>query len=246
MANYFGGTGNDLVLQWANTRVLAWGTNANGELGNGSTAQAACAVSVDMSGVLAGKTIIAAAAGGSITWRCVRMARWPPGGTTHYGQLGDGSTTNSKVPVLVNRTGVLAGKTVIAVAAGTSHSLALCADGTLAAWGYNYNGQLGNGSTTNSSVPVLVDRTGVLAGKTVVAIAAGDSHSLALVCGWHPGRLGQQFLRPVGQQQHHDQHGSGVGGSNGRARRQDGDRHRRRSFSQSRAVRRRHRGRLGL
>ena len=39
--------------------------------------------------------------------------------------------------------------------------------------GLNTYGQLGNNSTTNSSVPVLVDRTGVLAGKTVVAIAAG-------------------------------------------------------------------------
>jgi hypothetical protein len=33
-ANYYGGTGNDLVLQWANTRLLAWGSNGSGQLGN--------------------------------------------------------------------------------------------------------------------------------------------------------------------------------------------------------------------
>ena len=81
--------------------------------------------------------------------------------------------TNRLVPVLVDRTGVLAGKDVVAIAAGTAHSLALCADGTLAAWGSNYYGMLGNNSTSNSSVPVLVDATGALAGKKVVAIAAG-------------------------------------------------------------------------
>ena len=43
------------------------------------------------------------------------------------------------MPVL--QSGVLAGRTVIAVAAGASHSLALCADGTVGAWGNNLYGQ---------------------------------------------------------------------------------------------------------
>ena len=51
------------------------------------------------------------------------------------GQLGNTSTTNSSVPVVVNQTGVLASKTVVAIAAGNQHSLALCSDGTMAAWG---------------------------------------------------------------------------------------------------------------
>ena len=34
VANYFGGTGNDLVLQYANVRLLAWSNNEYGELGN--------------------------------------------------------------------------------------------------------------------------------------------------------------------------------------------------------------------
>jgi alpha-tubulin suppressor-like RCC1 family protein len=71
----------------------------------------------------------------------------------------------------------LDGKTVVATAAGYYHSLALCSDGTVAAWGHNGCGQLGDNTTANRRIPVLVNTaSGVwaLAGKTVVAIAAGS------------------------------------------------------------------------
>jgi alpha-tubulin suppressor-like RCC1 family protein len=61
------------------------------------------------------------------------------------------------------------------IAAGSSHNLALHDDGTVWAWGQNYSGQLGDGTTTNRWVPVQVS------GLTgCVAIAAGASHSLAV------------------------------------------------------------------
>ena len=84
--------------------------------------------------------------------------------------------------MLVDTTGALAGKTVVAIAAGTSHSLALCDDSTMATWGDDSYGQLGNGSAlyTQSSQPVLFNRTGVLSGETVVGIAAGGSLGPAL------------------------------------------------------------------
>ncbi|MCU0781292.1 MAG: hypothetical protein MUF04_09360, partial [Akkermansiaceae bacterium] len=104
------------------------------------------------------------------------LAAWGQNGS---GQLGNGSTAASTLPVAVDRSGVLAGKTVVAIAAN-GHCLALCSDGTLAAWGFNYYGQLGNNSTTDSKVPVAVVRNGALAGKTVTAIAATSSNSYAL------------------------------------------------------------------
>jgi hypothetical protein len=64
---------------------------------------------------------------------------------------------------------------VVAVAAGECHSLALKSDGTVRAWGYNYSGELGDGTTTTRYVPVMVSG---LSG--VVAVAAGYCHSLAL------------------------------------------------------------------
>ncbi|MBY9081309.1 RCC1 domain-containing protein, partial [Paenibacillus sp. CGMCC 1.18879] len=64
---------------------------------------------------------------------------------------------------------------VTAIAAGSSHSLALKSDGSVWAWGYNGGGQLGDNSTTQRSVPVQV--TGL---TEVTAIAGGNNHSLAL------------------------------------------------------------------
>src|SRR5207248_15835 len=101
-------------------------------------------------------------------------------GVNGYGQLGDGTTTNSSTPVQVRDLsgGYLSG--VVAVAGGDLHSLALKSDGTVWAWGYNGDGELGNGTTTNSSWPVQVRDLsgGYLSG--VVAVAGGNLHSLAL------------------------------------------------------------------
>jgi alpha-tubulin suppressor-like RCC1 family protein/phosphodiesterase/alkaline phosphatase D-like protein len=178
--NYFGGSGNDLVLEWANTRPVAWGGNQNGQLGAGDTVKRPVPVAVDRSGILDGRTILVARSGNSfnvVLSADGTLASW--GINFSYGQLGNNRRTDSNIPTAVDATGVLAGRRPIAVATGAEHALVLCADGTLATWGRNNHGQLGNGSTVNfSSVPVAVDRGGVLAGKTVVAISAGPYHNL--------------------------------------------------------------------
>jgi alpha-tubulin suppressor-like RCC1 family protein len=177
VANYYGGSGNDLVLQWANTRVFGWGYNGSGQLGNNRTVDSLVPVLTDHSGVLAGKTVTAIAAGGPQSLGLCADGTLASWGSSAAGQLG----VNSSVPLLVDRSGALAGKTVTAIDTGSFHSLALCADGAVASWGSNSNGELGNGSSANYlTAPVLVDRTGVLAGKTVIAFAAGGNHNLAL------------------------------------------------------------------
>jgi hypothetical protein len=65
VANYCGGTGNDLVLVWADTRPFAWGQNVSGHLGDNTTTARRVPVPLTALGVLAGKTVIAIAAGGS-------------------------------------------------------------------------------------------------------------------------------------------------------------------------------------
>jgi hypothetical protein len=64
---------------------------------------------------------------------------------------------------------------VMAIAAGYYHTLALKKDGTVWAWGENAYGELGNGTNTDSNLPVQVSG---LSGVT--AIAGGEYHSLAL------------------------------------------------------------------
>ena len=82
----------------------------------------------------------------------------------------------------VDTSGVLAGKTVTAISTGGSHTCAV-AEGRAYCWGSNYSGTLGNNSTVDSLVPVAVDTSGVLAGKTVTAISAGWNHTCVLADG---------------------------------------------------------------
>ena len=90
-----------------------------------------------------------------------------------------GDDLEELTPSFLNE-GVLFGKTVTAISGGSAHCLALCSDGTLVAWGINYEGQLGNGTYNDSDVPVPVNQNGVLRGKKVVAVATGLLYSLAL------------------------------------------------------------------
>ncbi|MFA4985992.1 MAG: chromosome condensation regulator RCC1 [Candidatus Brocadiia bacterium] len=90
------------------------------------------------------------------------------------GQLGIGGYDNADVPTLVS---TLSDKGVIAIAAGGFHSLALCSDGSVYAWGNNGYGQLGNGNTADQPVP---EELTYFADKGIIAISAGGYHSLAL------------------------------------------------------------------
>jgi alpha-tubulin suppressor-like RCC1 family protein len=92
-------------------------------------------------------------------------------GFNNDGELGNGTTRSSDVPVAV--TGL---RGVTAVAGGSHHSLALLEDGSVVAWGENRYGQLGDGTAQGSVVPVAVSGL-----REVAAISAGGSFSLALL-----------------------------------------------------------------
>ncbi|MEO5368133.1 MAG: FecR domain-containing protein, partial [Magnetococcus sp. WYHC-3] len=90
-------------------------------------------------------------------------------------RLGDGTTNHLPMPVQVSGL-----SDVIAIAAGPAHSLAVTRDGTVWAWGQNNRGQLGDGTTNSRAYPVPAKlRDGTPLGS-VVAVAAGACHSVAL------------------------------------------------------------------
>lgn len=118
-------------------------------------------------------------------------------GRNTYGQLGDGTTTDSPTPVPVPG---LSG--VTDVAAGACHNLALLGDGTVRAWGSSVAGVIGNGTWSAVPVTAPVPVTGL---TSVIAIACGERHNLALrsdgtVRAWGAnfnGQLGQAPVNPI-------------------------------------------------
>ena len=106
------------------------------------------------------------------------------------GQLGDGTRTQRNTPVRVRTPDrntypdLPKDFTYVQISAGQMHSLALGSDGYAYAWGSNNSGQLGNGTTSYSSVPVLVrnpaNPTDTSKGLKATQVSAGWNHSVAL------------------------------------------------------------------
>ena len=163
-----------------NGRAYCWGSGNSGKLGNGSTASSRVPVAVNTSGVLAGKTIKQISAGENHTCAIASDNRAYCWGSNKNGQLGNGSTADSRVPVAVNTSGVLVGKTIKQMSVEFSTSCVVASDNRAYCWGSNKNGQLGNGSTADSRVPVAVNTSGVLVGKTIKEVTTGGFHTCAL------------------------------------------------------------------
>jgi len=152
--------------------VLNCGKNDDGELGNGGSSDSAVPVKVDLP---AGTKVTAVSAGAGQSLALTASGEVLAWGLNLYGALGNGSMGGSSAtPVNVS---LPPGTKVTAIAAGSLHSLALTSTGAVLAWGFNTDGELGDGGTVNSDVPVTVK---LPAGTRVTAIAAGGYYSLAL------------------------------------------------------------------
>lgn len=110
-------------------------------------------------------------------------------GINEHGQLGSGSFEPSSIPRQVQHPGSFA-----AVAAGGQHSMAIDTDGDVWAWGYNLYGQLGTVTGQNDN-PLPVQ---VLNLPNIIAIAAGDRHSLALDADGNVWSWGGNFYGQLG------------------------------------------------
>ncbi len=182
------------ALLWDST-VSCWGDNLSGELGVG-TSENDVFPPATVPG-LTGSTAIAV--GGQHTCALLPDRSVRCWGNNAWGQLGTGTSTSClltavfppiEIPCDTTPTPVpgLAGAT--AIAAGGTHTCALLDDTSVRCWGRNDNGQLGIGTTSgpsgcsyNGGAPVACAPTPVAVPNLtgVVAIAAGDRHTCALL-----------------------------------------------------------------
>lgn len=170
--------------------VRGWGMNSLGQLGDGTTRRRPSPVRVT------GLTDVTFVAGGRDASYAVlsdgTVMAWGGGAS---GELGNGTTTTRQAtPVRVGGPAALTGVSQVAV--GRNHAIALLADGTLRAWGLNSSGQLGDGTRTTRTTPVVVKTSSGDPVHGVVQVTAGALHSVALladgtVLTWGEGSRGQ-------------------------------------------------------
>ena len=89
-----------------------------------------------------------------------------------FGELGDGTTSNIPISTAVQMLNV---SQAVAVTGGWGHSLVLKSDGTVWATGDNSEGQLGDGTTSGTTIAIQVPTL-----SNIIAIAASANQSLAL------------------------------------------------------------------
>jgi alpha-tubulin suppressor-like RCC1 family protein len=169
----------------SNGTVSAWGSNYYGELGTNSTnttppygiANASTVAGISDNGVLAGVTAIAAGNGyGLALLSGGSVVGW---GSNVHGTLGwsPAPPFESLTPVTISG---LSNITALSAARGADvgyYSLALDSSGNVWAWGYNANGQLGNGKNDSGTYPTPAQVQGI---SNATAVSAGAEHGLAV------------------------------------------------------------------
>ncbi|WP_437282013.1 hypothetical protein WME90_16065 [Sorangium sp. So ce375] len=190
---------NHTCARLSDSSVKCWGSNDSGQLGLGRSDAYVGRAASDMGDSLppvnlgTGKTAVTITAGDYHTCAILNDSSVKCWGYNNYGQLGLGrNNTNmgrsaSDMGDSLPPVNLGTGKTAVAIAAGGSHTCALLNDSSVKCWGYNNYGQLGLGlastyvgraaSEMGDSLPPVNLGTG----KTAVAIAAGGSHTCALL-----------------------------------------------------------------
>lgn len=165
--------------------VKCWGSNGNGQLGDGTTTSRS--VPTDIPSLTSGVASVSAGAGTTCALTTSGGAKcWGGNGN---GQIGDGSITQRNSPADVS--GLTSNVTAV-VTGGGFHTCGILNTGGLKCWGWNFYGQLGDGTTTLRNTPVNV--SGLSSG--VASVALGNYHTCALTTGggvkcWGWGAGGQ-------------------------------------------------------
>ena len=174
----------------AHGRVVACGDNAAGDLGNGTTKPRAMPTPVV--GLPRGQ-VVALVASWQGSGALMADGKYFDWGFNLEGQLGDGSTKNSSVPVRVPLPAPVDRVFQGGSQPSNGQTLALLADGSMWAWGDGKWGQLGDGKYVGSARPVKVQAP---SGVQFTDVATGGYASYAIsssgvLWSWGSNRLGQ-------------------------------------------------------
>lgn len=161
--------------------IYAWGESFLGANGNGGV-DGRAPVRLAQGAVPAGVVFTQVAAGSFGGYGLASDGRIYSWGNNGNGALGIGDATVPSVstPVAVAAGDIPSGTEIVKIVASEFHALALAEDGSMYAWGYNNDGQLGDGSTVAAPAPVKVDPADIPLGVKMRDIEVGLIASFAL------------------------------------------------------------------
>ncbi|XP_014678367.1 PREDICTED: LOW QUALITY PROTEIN: RCC1 and BTB domain-containing protein 1-like [Priapulus caudatus] len=164
-------------------------TNSHCQQGNATTTPGTVPVLLNKN--LTGKVITQVACGSYHSLVLTQEGELYAWGQNNCGQVGSGSTPNQPTPFKV--TSGIGARRVVQIACGQTSSVCVLDNGEVFGWGYNGNGQLGLGNTSNQYNPCQV---GGLAHVVVSKVTCGYAHTMALTDGgdlyaWGANSYGQ-------------------------------------------------------
>jgi uncharacterized repeat protein (TIGR02543 family) len=180
----------DIELGWfhsmaltSNGRLLMWGSNGSGRLGDGTTIHKNTPLDITSQfNLTVGESIVKISAGEEHSSALSSSGRIFTWGRNAQGQLGDNTTTLKTSPVNITSLFTLnEGETIVDISLGDHHTSALTSHGRMFIWGNNEWGQLGDGTLTYRKIPIdITARFNLIAEDHITHISLGGYHSAAV------------------------------------------------------------------
>ncbi len=160
-------------------KAYCWGENYYGQLGNGNTADQTIPVAVSAGAMPAGaiKSIVTGSEHTCAIASDDKVYCW---GENYRGQLGDGTTGDGQTTPVAVSAGAMPAGAVKSISAGLWNSCAIASDDKVYCWGFNGDGQLGNGNTTTPQTTPVAVLAGAMPAGAVKSIDTGDRHTCAI------------------------------------------------------------------
>ena len=201
--------GNHTAALLNTGKVIAFGNNFYGQLGNGGI-DASSNIPVDVSfnaGYVGsnagydGTNAVSISCGAYHTAILLKTGKVVTFGFNDNGQLGNGNggiDASSNIPVDVSFNAGYDGTNAVSISCGAYHTAILLKTGKVVTFGFNDNGQLGNGIDASSNIPVDVSFTAGYDGTNAVKVACGQFHTALLLSSGKVVTFGNNFNGQLG------------------------------------------------
>jgi uncharacterized repeat protein (TIGR02543 family) len=164
-------------------RMFVWGANGYGQLGDQTIIQKNTPVDItDQFDLEVDEIIVDVSLGYAHTSAVTSEGRIFTWGWNIYGQLGDGTSNDRLSPTeITDQFNLVQDEKMVSTSLGTNHSAAITSEGRIFTWGWNFYGQIGDGTTSQSNMPIDITYGFTLeVGEHIQRISLGDLHSTAL------------------------------------------------------------------